>query len=258
MEKLKLIFEFFVSCNSFIKFILIFDFVEFMVIFIGFLYFNLVYYNHPMIIKCRAYFKQLPIYNKILAIWFSIVFAIPNKIFVNNKLDKFVVTFSIFLIILISNVFPPFILLYIIFWVLVLESYFFAVFYQDNISFRNFINNNLFNGNSLFAEKYFSFFWGNMKSGGSSVGKAGIVGTLLSGFYNIARNSEKNHVRLHGQIEAQNHINNAVCKLQTPEESLAIQKKVEDHILERDTIILKGEKRIQEFSNKAIEWFNEL
>ena len=103
MEKLKLIFEFFVSCNSFIKFILIFDFVEFMVIFIGFLYFNLVYYNHPMIIKCRAYFKQLPIYNKILAIWFSIVFAIPNKIFVNNKLDKFVVTFSIFLIILISN-----------------------------------------------------------------------------------------------------------------------------------------------------------
>lgn len=257
MVKLKLISEFFVSCNSFIKFILIFEFIEFMVVFIGFLYFNLVYYNHPMTIKCRSYFKQLPIYNKILAIWFSIVFAIPNKIFVNNKLNKFVVTFSIFLIILISNVFAPFILLYIIFWVLVLESYFFAVFYEDNISFRNLINNNLFNGDSLFAKKYFSFFWGNMKSDGSGAGKAGIVGSLLSSLYNLARNNEKTHVRLQGQIETQNHINNAARKPETPEESLAIQKKVENHVLERDTIILKGEKRIQEFGNKALEWFNE-
>ena len=251
--KLKLISEFFISCNSFIKFILIFEFVEFMVVFIGFLYFNLVYYNHSMTLKCRSYFKQLPIYNKILAIWFSIVFAIPNKIFVNNKLNKFVVTFSILLIIIISNVFAPFILLYIIFWVLVLESYFFAVFYEDNISFRNFINNNLFNGNSQFAKEYFNFFWGNMRSGGSGAGKAGIVGSLLGGLYNIARNNEKTHVRVQGQIETQNHINNAERKTQTPEESLAIQKEVEDHVLERDTIILKGEKRIQELGNKAME-----
>merc|ERR1711933_556744 len=122
MIKLKLLIsEFFLSCNSFVKFILIFEFIEFMVVFIGFLYFILVYYNHPMVTKCRSYFKQLPIYNKIFVIWFSIVYAIPNKIFVNNKLNKFAITFSIFLIVLISNVFTPFILLYIVFWVLVLE-----------------------------------------------------------------------------------------------------------------------------------------
>ena len=63
--KLKLINEFFISCNSFIKFILIFEFVEFMVVFIGFLYFNLVYSNYSMTIKCKSYFKQLSIYNKI-------------------------------------------------------------------------------------------------------------------------------------------------------------------------------------------------
>lgn len=254
MVKFKLISEFFISCNNFIKFIIILEFVELMVVFIGFLYFNLLYYNHPMTLKCRSYFRQLPISNKILAIWFSIFFAIPNKIFVNNKLNKFVITFSIFLIIIISNVFTPFILLYIIFWVLVLESYFFAIFYENKISFRNFINNNLFNGNSQFAKEYFDFFWGNMRSGGSGASKAGIVGSLLSGLYNIARNNEKTHVRVQGQIETQNHINAIVQKPKTFEESLVIQKEVENHVLERDTIILKSEKKIQEFGNKFIEW----
>nr|QYB23129.1 hypothetical protein [Nitzschia traheaformis] len=249
MSKLKLTSEFFTSCNSFIKFILIFEFVEFTVVFIGFLYFNLVYYNHPMTLKYRSYFEKLPIFNKILAIWFSIVFAIPNKIFINNKLNKFVVTLSIILLIMISNVFPPFILLYIIFWLLVLESYFFAVFYEDNISFRNFINNNLFNGDSQFAKEYFSFFWGNMKSGGAGSGKAGAVGTIFGGLYNVARNSEKNHVKEQGKIETQTHIDNAVNKPKTPEESLAIQQKVEEHVLERDTVILKGE--------KVLEWLKD-
>ena len=79
--------------------------------------------------------------------------------------------------------FTPFILLYTVFWLLVLESNFFAVFYEDNISFRNFINNNLFNGDTLFAKEYFSFFWRNVKSGG--IGKAGVVG----GLYNLASNN---------------------------------------------------------------------
>ena len=132
--------EFFISCNNFAKFILIFEFVEFMIVLISFLHFNLRYYHHSMTIKCRFYFKQLLTLNRIFVIWFSIFYAIPNKIFVSNNLNKFSVTFFIFLIIAISNIFAPFILLDIIFWVLVLESYFFAIFYENSIFFRNFIN----------------------------------------------------------------------------------------------------------------------
>lgn len=252
--KLKLIWEFFLSCNSFIQFVLIFEFFEFMVVFIGFLYFYLVYYNHSMILKFMSYFKQLPIYNKILTIWFSVIFAIPNKIFVNNGLNKFVITFSIFLVVIISHVFVPFILLYIMFWVLVLESYFFAVAYENNISFRNVINNNLFNGNSQFAKEYFNFFWGNMRSGGSGASKAGVVGSILSGLYSIARNNEKTHVRVQGHIETQSYLNNAASKPETPLDVMALHIKTENRVFERDTIILKTEKRAQELASKALEW----
>ena len=237
MMKVNLIKEYFLNCNSFILFILTFEFVEFIVVLISLLCFGLTYYNHSLIAKFKYHFKQLPIFNRILAIWFSIFYAIPNKIFVCNNLNKFLTTFFIFLIIVISNVFPPFILLYIIFWIYVLESYFFAMSYENNVSFRKFVNNKLFKGNNPFAKEYFSFFWGNMNSGGAGKARSGLVGTLLGGLFQVARNQEKTHVRVQGQIETQTHIRNALQKPQTPEESMLIQKKVENHIIERDTVI---------------------
>ena len=256
MMKLNLISEYVLSCNSFILFILTLEFVEFMVVLIGLLCFGLMYYNNSIIAKFKYHFKQLPIFNRILAIWFSIFYAIPNKIFVSNNLSKFSTTFFIFLIIMISNVFAPFILLYIIFWLNVLESYFFAMVYESNLSFRKFVNNKLFKGNEVFAKEYFSFFWGNMNSGGAGKVRAGAVGTLLGGLFNIARNQEKTHVRVQGQIETQIHISNAVQKPKNPEQAMALQKKMEDHILERDTIILKTEKQIKDFGQKALDWYN--
>uniref|UniRef100_UPI0030020235 hypothetical protein n=1 Tax=Cocconeiopsis kantsiensis TaxID=3082010 RepID=UPI0030020235 len=166
MIKLNLIIEYALNCNSFILFILILELVEFIVILISFLYFGLMYYNNPITAKLKYHLKQLPIFNKILFIWFSIFYAIPNKIFVNNNLSEFSITFFIFLIIVFSNIFAPFILLYIIFWINVLESYFFAMSYESNVSFREFVNNKLFKENNAFAKEYFSFFWGNMNSGG--------------------------------------------------------------------------------------------
>ena len=69
------------------------------------------------------------------------------------------------------------------------------------------------------------FFWGNMKSGGFAKSRIGVVGSLLGGLYNIARNNEKTYVRLQGQIEIQNYLSNAKCKPQNIDESLTIQKK---------------------------------
>jgi hypothetical protein len=147
-------------------------------------------------------------------------------------------------------------LLYIIFWINVLESYFFAMFYESNVSFRKFVNDKLFKGNEVFAKEYFGFFWGNMNSGGAGKVRSGVVGTVLGGLFQIARNQERTHVRVQGQIETQIHINNAVQKPETPEQALAIQKKVEAHILERDTIILKTEKQLKDFGQKALDWYN--
>ena len=256
MIKLNLIREYVLSCNSFILFILTLEFVELIAVLISLLYFGLMYYNHSMTAKFKYHFKQLLIFNRTLAIWFSIFYAIPNKTFVSNNLSKFSITFFIFLIIVISNVFAPFILLYIIFWINVLESYFFAMFYESNVSFRKFVNNKLFKGNEVFAKEYFSFFWGNMNSGGAGKVKSGAVGTLLGGLFQIARNQEKTHVRVQGLIETQAHIKNAIQKPQTPKESMALQQKVEAHIIKRDTTILKSEEQLSDFGQKALDWYN--
>jgi hypothetical protein len=256
MMKLNLVIKYLLSCNSVVLFIITLELVEFIGVLISLLYFSLMYYNHIITAKLKYHFKQLPIYNKILVIWFSIFYAIPNKIFVSNNLSKVSITFFIFLIIVLSNVFIPLILLYIIFWINILESYFFAMFYENNVSFRKFVNNKLFQGNDEFAKEYFSFFWGNMNSGGAGKARAGVVGTLLSGLFQLARNQEKTHVRVQGQIETQTFIRNAVQKPQTPEEALAIQKKVENHIIERDTVILKVEKQFSDLGQKAFDWYN--
>jgi hypothetical protein len=256
MIKVNLISDYVLSCSSFILFILALDFVDFIVVFISLLCFGLIYYNHPITTKCNFYFKQLPVFNRILVIWFSIFYAIPNKIFVSNNLSNFSVTFFIFLIIVISNIFAPFILLYIIFWINVLESYFFAVCYESNVSFKEFINNMLFKGDDTFAKEYFSFFWGNMNSGGKGKVRTGVIGTLLGGLFQVARNQEKTHVRVQGQIETQIHMKNIVQKPQTFDESLVMQKKLEAHIIERDTVILKTEKLIWDFGQKALNWYN--
>ena len=96
---------------------------------------NTVMYEH---------FKKLSFKNKIFFTWFTIVFAIPNKIIINNKLSNFLTSFIIFLIIVISSIFPIFILFYVIFWISVIESYFFAVLYEERESFKKFIYSKLF------------------------------------------------------------------------------------------------------------------
>ena len=97
MMKINLIKEYFLSFNSFILFTLTLEFVEFIVVLISLLCFGLMYYNHSLIAKLKYHFKQLPIFNRILAIWFSIFYAIPNKILVSNSMNKFLTAFFIFL-----------------------------------------------------------------------------------------------------------------------------------------------------------------
>jgi len=254
--KSNLVYSYVAKFESTFKFLIFYEFLELLVILVSCIFFIFMYSNNSMNLKLKIYFEKLPIFNKFFFILFTVCYGIPNKIWVNNKLSSIVVSFSIFLIIVSSNVFPIMILLYVIFWITVLESYLFAILYEDRASFRNFINNNLFNNNISFSKDYFSFFWGNMNSGGAGKGRAGIFGTILGGLYNAGRNQERNHVREQGKIEAQQHINNSTNKPKTPQESLDFQKKVEDHVIDRDTIILKGEKQVKIGVDKFLDWWN--
>jgi hypothetical protein len=77
---------------------------------------------------------------------------------------------------------------------------------------------------------------------------------VLVSLYQIARNHASNYVRTQGKIETNLHIDKAVQKSKILLESLEIQKEVENHMIYRDTYILKGEKRIKDFAEKTVNW----
>lgn len=51
-------------------------------------------------------------------------------------------------------------------------------------------------------------------------------------------------------------MDNAVQKPQTAEEVLIIRAKVEERILNRDTVILKNENQIKKANDSFWEWYN--
>ena len=216
----------------------------------------MIYWRNPINTVMYEHFKKLSFKNKIFFAWFTIIFAIPNKIIINNRLSNFLTSFIIFLIIVISSIFPIFILFYVIFWISVIESYFFAIFYEERESFKKFIDSKLFENNPTFSKDYFSFFWGNMKSGGAGKSSAGLIGTLVGGLYIYSQEHEKKQLRIRTQQELAQHVANSQHKPQTPQESFQLQKEIEDHIIERDFPILSTEKMIKNGVKTFFDYIN--
>ena len=237
-------------------FVAFFEFIDFVIIFLSVILFFIVFWENPINTVMYKHFKKLSFKNKIFFTWFTIVFAIPNKIIINNKLSNFLTSFIIFLIIVVSLTFPIFILFYVIFWVSVIESYFFAVLYNENKSFKKFLDNKLFENNPMFSKDYFSFFWGNMRSGGAGKGRAGIIGTVIGGLYKIGRDHEKAHLRYRTQQEMTQHMANAKYKPETALDYLQLQKEVEDHIIGRDLPILSTEKTLKNAAKIVADFMN--
>jgi hypothetical protein len=84
-----------------------------------------------------------------------------------------------------------------------------------------------------------------MDSGGAGKGLAGFIGTLFGGLYKLARGHEKNIVRERVKEKTAQHIANSEEKPKTPKEAFELQKEVEDHVVERDTTILSGERVVK-------------
>ena len=164
VSKIELAVRYYSEFQEIFLFVLFFEFMEFIIIFLSLILFCIIFWKNSINTRMYEHFKKLSFKNKIFFAWFTIFFAIPNKIVINNKLSNFTTSFIIFLIIVISFTFPIFILFYVIFWINVMESYFFAVLYKERESFKKFLDNKLFENNPTFSKDYFSFFWGNMDS----------------------------------------------------------------------------------------------
>ena len=239
-----------------VVFLLCFCLIEMITIFFSFFLFFIFFRGNSINTKIVNHVKKIPLINKLFFTWFTIFYAIPNKIIINNNFSSFKTSFIIFLILVTSFLFPIFILFYIIFWISVLQSYFFAVIYSENNYFKNFIDSKLFVNDLSFNKYYFDFFWGNMTSGGAGKAAGGLIGTFLGGLYKMSKDHEKENLRYNTKIEMEIHVNNAKHKPQTAHESLQLQKNVENHIIERDCPILYTEQQISKFGNKVFDHFS--
>ena len=143
------------------------------------------------------------------------------------------------------------------FWVLVAESYFFALAYQSISIYRNFVNKQLFNGDTQFSKEYFDFFWGNMSKGGASRGKLGIVGSLFGAIYSGIRSAESRFVRSHGKLETYGYYERLRTKPKNIDEFFKLRDKMEDKIIDKETVILKTEKQVQEIGGEIVKWIKD-
>jgi len=252
LQKIKLAVRYYSEFQEILLFVVYFEFIEFIIIFLSFILFFIFFLGNSINTRMYKHFQKLPFKNKILFTWFTIMYAIPNKMIINNGLSYFTTSFIIFLIIIISYIFPIFSLLYLIFWITVLESYFFAKLYQEKEYFKKFVDGKLFVNNLEFGKDYFSLFWGNMNQGGIGKGRAGLLGTLFGALYKLARDHEKALLRQQTKEEMRQHIANAKQKPQTGKESLQLQKDVENHIIDRDLPLLKAEKEV---AQAASDWW---
>jgi hypothetical protein len=84
-----------------------------------------------------------------------------------------------------------------------------------------------------------------MQSGGIGKGRVALIGSVFSGLYKMGRDHEKSKLRYRTKQEMAQHMANAKNKPQTPQESIQLQKEVEDHIIDRDLPILSTEKTLK-------------
>ena len=95
-----------------------------------------------------------------------------------------------------------------------------------------------------------------MNSGGASKGRAGLIGTIVGGLYKYARDHEKAQLRDRTKHEMAQHVTNAQHKPQTAQESLQLQKEVEDHIIDRDFPIISTKKAVKNAAKAFADYMN--
>lgn len=186
-------------------------------------------------------YKILPTKNKMLLGFFTIYYGIPNKIFINHGLH-IVLHSSIVIVIFLLSIIIPFLNLFIFFGFLcAIESYLFAVFYEENEKFKNFVLTYLFHNNSDFAESYFAYFWGNMKKASEMAVKSGVAGAVVREIWNSRVANEE----LLADQQADRNVRRAISLSEhksTPEEIMAMYQTEKSRIKEAEAPFTNFEK----------------
>ena len=200
--------------------------------------------------------KELPFYRRQSLIVFTLFFAIPNKILINNGikgLTLFVLTLILFSI---GYFYEPLIyIFYVMYLVLLCESWLFAIFYESRTSFTKLVNKFLFNTlqeETPFSREYFTFFWGNMNKAAQEGDKI----ALAAGGAAIVAINQRNEEKKIVEEQAANatnrdiEVDKANGTVKSPEE---YQESYKKHVQEAvdDTVVLKAEREVKAaFSSK--------
>jgi hypothetical protein len=150
-----------------VAFYLLFELCEFIFVFFSVIIFYVYYNKNSEFLSLLHKFTHIKLKHKILLFVFTISFAIPTKIYINNKLSVSLTTLILLFFVNFGfYVFLPFVIIYPIFTLLAVENYVFAILYENKSFFKNSVDSALFQKDKKFAEEYFQFFWGNMSSNG--------------------------------------------------------------------------------------------
>ena len=123
------------------------------------------YKNYHFWNKFKVFFQNLPPINRILLCWFTLSYAIPNKVWINTNARHITIGLSQIFIVYFCYLEP--ILLFVLFDLLniLFFSGFFAYMYENNFKrspfFQIQVKKYLFNGSDEFAKFYFDLFWVN-------------------------------------------------------------------------------------------------
>ena len=160
--------------------------------------------------KLVRFASNLTFTESVLLYMFTVTFAIPNKIWINHKLNSYITGFFIFMIFFLSGFFPILTFFVVVYSFLIIESYAVAFFYtQKNQKFKNYIVKNLFGGDTTMADAYFAFFWGNMKKGAEIAGRSGVAGYIGRTVWNAITENEEHQADKAAERETEFAVKNA-------------------------------------------------
>lgn len=107
------------------------------------------------------FLKTLGFLRGIFLIIFTVMFAIPNKILINNNVKGYITSFFVFFCIVLGDFFPVLLVPLLIYVIFCLESIVFGLFVDKSIVFKNIFVKVYFGGDTIYANKYIFFFFGN-------------------------------------------------------------------------------------------------
>ena len=143
--------------------------------------------------KVIPYFKKLSPIRKLVFGSFTVFTAIPNKFWVNVRINFIFTLILSALIYFLGLIFPLLFFCYFTYVMLCLESLLFGLFYEFSMYFRKYINFLLFGGSSEpFATDYFNWFWGDMWGQGGKKAVATITGAAAIEAKRGQENKQKN------------------------------------------------------------------